>query len=562
MPRHIIEGDNPSVLGAMPNDQRINFETVVDNVFTDIIDDPCISRIVVLKGASADSILYVRTDGPSSGIPFWILNYTPFVVTLKCLDGAGSLNWVPDGEIVLQPNVEIQCAAALANLTVLTANDKSLVYGSLPEAPIDGSYYARLDGSWTPFSPGGMTDAPSDGIPYSRKDAQWLNFVDTKPRTFLPTAITVTGFTANASNSVAKIGTIDNNPNCYVETASGAHTIDIDIATGQLNPITHIICRMRYIDGTATPAHTIDIKIWDTATSAYSASLQNVIVTPYYQYVVIPLYGTTIGLIDGVGTVKVRLEHVGTVVAGHVLDLDYVAAKINWTNEEQTSDPLPAGRFLGVQTLTSGTTYTPSSGVAFVRAVGVAAGGGGGGATAATSNCSVGGGGASGGSFEHWFPVANIRPCTIALGTAGTAGATNNGTGGTGGNTTLAVPVTDVAIPATITAYGGLGGGASGSGTTVTYGDGGAAGVLTTNAHIKGSGTTGMHGFRVSGTAGMSGEGASSIMGRGGSQVTAAGAGTAGTGYGSGGSGGMSTSATGSAGGAGTAGCIVFYEFT
>jgi len=44
--------------------------------------------------------------------------------------------------------------------------------GGIPDAPIDGNTYARLDGSWTAFTPG-ITEAPDDGNYYSRNQGGW-----------------------------------------------------------------------------------------------------------------------------------------------------------------------------------------------------------------------------------------------------------------------------------------------------------------------------------------------------------------------------------------------------
>lgn len=49
--------------------------------------------------------------------------------------------------------------------------------GGISDAPIDGIYYARKDGSWSSFTPGsgsgGIPEAPIDGKQYARKDGEW-----------------------------------------------------------------------------------------------------------------------------------------------------------------------------------------------------------------------------------------------------------------------------------------------------------------------------------------------------------------------------------------------------
>ena len=56
--------------------------------------------------------------------------------------------------------------------------------GSIPEAPIDGNYYARRNAAWYEVDApgtggggtGGIDEAPIDGTPYVRADANWLAF--------------------------------------------------------------------------------------------------------------------------------------------------------------------------------------------------------------------------------------------------------------------------------------------------------------------------------------------------------------------------------------------------
>lgn len=53
--------------------------------------------------------------------------------------------------------------------------------GGVPEAPEDGSLYARKDGAWEAFLPEdniGIPEAPVDGTPYLRKDGAWSSDVD------------------------------------------------------------------------------------------------------------------------------------------------------------------------------------------------------------------------------------------------------------------------------------------------------------------------------------------------------------------------------------------------
>src|SRR5262245_5659724 len=51
--------------------------------------------------------------------------------------------------------------------------------GPVPEAPVDGSQYARKNAGWVVVSGGGgIADAPSDGVRYARLNAAWSN-IDT-----------------------------------------------------------------------------------------------------------------------------------------------------------------------------------------------------------------------------------------------------------------------------------------------------------------------------------------------------------------------------------------------
>lgn len=49
------------------------------------------------------------------------------------------------------------------------------ISAGLPEAPEDGTLYARKNGTWTAIgSGGGIADAPADGTPYAREDNGWV----------------------------------------------------------------------------------------------------------------------------------------------------------------------------------------------------------------------------------------------------------------------------------------------------------------------------------------------------------------------------------------------------
>jgi hypothetical protein len=229
-----------------------------------------------------------------------------------------------------------------------------------------------------------------------------------------------------------------------------------------------------------------------------------------------------------------------------------VAADIPTLNQNTTGTA--SGSLIGVQFLTTGTTYTPTSGTTKAVIILVGGGGGGGGASGAASSVGAAGGG-GGGSLAVKY-INNISGTyTYAIGAAGTAGANTGGNGGAGGSTTFANGAT------TITAPGGAGGIGQTAGTSQVFVLGGAGGAVSTNGDINGGGSPGIRAYRVSGTLGESGTGGDSEYGGAGQGLTAAGAGNAATGFGAGGGGALSTANTNRAGGAGAPGVIIVYEY-
>ena len=224
---------------------------------------------------------------------------------------------------------------------------------------------------------------------------------------------------------------------------------------------------------------------------------------------------------------------------------------------------------LARQVLTSGTTYTPTSGTSAALLQMCGGGGGGGGATGATTPTgSVGGGGGSGAYLEKYVTFSTTAASyTIAIGAAGSAGVAANGAGGAGGSTTFACDANCSSGAVTFTAPGGTGAPAANTaGTSVLASLGGAGGVVATNGDVNMTGQPGGAAQRFSGSTGVSGFGARSQFSGGGNSVNAtaavATAGNAGGGRCSGGGGAISVgSATGVTGGAGTTGMIVISEF-
>ncbi len=224
---------------------------------------------------------------------------------------------------------------------------------------------------------------------------------------------------------------------------------------------------------------------------------------------------------------------------------------------KQIKATLPSipGTLIGIRVLTSGTSYTPTSGTKSILIHLIGGGAGGGGVTGSNNNIGAGGGGGSGSLLTKYVTGIGAGPYTYAIGAAGTGGANTGGTGGAGGSTTLTIGAT------TYTAPGGSGGVGQTAGTSAAIVLAGNGASVSTNGDVNGSGQPGQNGFRLSGTVGSSGSGGSSLYGGGGNSRNTAGTGNAGTGYGAGGGGALSTANTNQTGGAGTAGVIIIYEY-
>lgn len=212
-----------------------------------------------------------------------------------------------------------------------------------------------------------------------------------------------------------------------------------------------------------------------------------------------------------------------------------------------------SGVLFNRQTLTSGTTYTPTPGTKEIL-IRMWGGGGAGGGCNATAGC-AGGGGGSGGYAEYYLTnVSGTYTYGIGAGGVGVVGAA----GGAGGNTTFNTGVT------TITAFGGSGGAFISGTAAIKFILGGAGGALSTNGHVNGAGVPGGMGMTSTvNTVVMSGSGGSTALGGGGIGRNTTGAGNAAVANtGSGGSGGAKTAAAGTnAGGNGAAGVIIITEF-
>jgi hypothetical protein len=77
----------------------------------------------------------------------------------------------------------LQTSCTIKNDLIDQTNFSPLSFGQdgIPEAPSDGSLYARKNGDWFAFIPEdnqGILDAPVDGTPYLRKDGAWSSSID------------------------------------------------------------------------------------------------------------------------------------------------------------------------------------------------------------------------------------------------------------------------------------------------------------------------------------------------------------------------------------------------
>lgn len=219
-----------------------------------------------------------------------------------------------------------------------------------------------------------------------------------------------------------------------------------------------------------------------------------------------------------------------------------------------TSGTVP-GVLIGVRVLTSGTSYSKTSGTKSIWVVALGGGGGGGGTTTSAAAAAVGAGGAAGGLVSKYYTGLGAGPFTYAIGSAGGAGSSSGGNGGGGGDTTFSDGTT------TITAKGGQGGLGQSANTTFAFVDGG-SGVIGTNGDVNGAGACGEGACRQNGLTAQSGGGGSTIYGGGGPGRSSNGTGNDGIGFGAGGGGGcVQNNSTAVAGGAGKAGIIVIYEY-
>lgn len=207
------------------------------------------------------------------------------------------------------------------------------------------------------------------------------------------------------------------------------------------------------------------------------------------------------------------------------------------------------GSLIDYQILTTGTTYTPTTGTNTIVVELIGGGGGGGGATGSTGNAAIGAGGNSGAYAVKTFTGIS-GTYAYAIGSAGTGGSNSGGNGGQGGNTTFTGPGA-----VTVTAGGGYGGAGMTYGTTMLTAVPYSIAATSTNGDINIPGNFGLCGLRLSGTLIALGNGASSpAYGSGGWGANA-------LGYGAGGSGNATTTSSSVTGYTGSPGIIIVWEY-
>lgn len=86
------------------------------------------------------------------------------IKTLNALTGSGTNAYVPGDN---EDTVRIKILKA-----ILAGGGGG--GGGIPDAPSNGSKYARKDGAWATVAEG-IADAPSDGKTYGRKDGAWVD---------------------------------------------------------------------------------------------------------------------------------------------------------------------------------------------------------------------------------------------------------------------------------------------------------------------------------------------------------------------------------------------------
>lgn len=226
----------------------------------------------------------------------------------------------------------------------------------------------------------------------------------------------------------------------------------------------------------------------------------------------------------------------------------------SWVMIASSGGNSSAGRFIGVQRITTTGTYTPTPGTTSIVVELVGGGGAGGGCAATgTGQYTVGGGGGSG-AYTKTRLTTGFSGQTVTIGLGGI------------GITTGTNPGSSTSFGALASAAGGVGGESQGPSNVVFTAKGGNGGVASVSGNIlNSSGTSGVYGTSGSSTTGsQGGPGAPGPFGGGGfgsNTGTATGFPGGGPGAGGGGSGNNPSQATARPGGNGADGIAIIWEY-
>ncbi|WP_336281093.1 hypothetical protein [Cronobacter dublinensis] len=216
-----------------------------------------------------------------------------------------------------------------------------------------------------------------------------------------------------------------------------------------------------------------------------------------------------------------------------------------------------AGRLINVVTITSSSTYTPSTGVSKIIIEACSAGGGGGSViNTSAGQSAIGNGGLSGEYIKT--PLITAQSLSVTIGAPGSGGNSGN-PGNAGGATTVGSIIS-------LRGGSGGGGGAASTSNTVAQTSGSVIGSLTYPAgstYMANSlGTRGVIVNPGVTSGALAGCGGSSPLGKGADGTNSSSAGSDATGYGAGGAGAINIGAAPTrAGGSGTGGVVIVWEY-
>lgn len=245
------------------------------------------------------------------------------------------------------------------------------------------------------------------------------------------------------------------------------------------------------------------------------------------------------------------------VTAGSSAEALYLGSG-NWQIVRYTAAGYAAYKLLGVQTFTSGGTYTPSVGAIYIKALCVGAGAAGGSITPSGGSADGTAGGGGGSGARSWYYGGNATTQVVTIGAAGTAVPAS--TGNAGGDTSLG------SLCVAKGGQGGVGGVLLTSGYPGGLGGlaAGSTGTIKESGQAGGSGIGQSTGLCTTGIPANGGPGGGPGGANGGSVATSAATSTpaAATGFGGGGGGGAAcNTTTATPGSAGAPGAVQVEEY-